>query len=325
MKKVKSFIYLDEYKLYSISSQLFEGLTEYIVHTHSQNQNEEESQKGPIGSGRVLADIFREEHKTEERKNLYDYAFNILEDELTNNEKVIKIDDTNYNSTDFKDFTFIKVIGKAIFNDMNILSKTVEEFNKIGEALGYLSTYESFEKQKQEMNEEIKQIKDRNQRAKAKQMINKSNKAFKEYLEENNLILDETFISHLKYILDFGYQGQFEIKIPFGEEDNKHLFSSILNRKYLKEDEFELISKYSRKTEKKFTIFGILTQNERIIPSEELDNEEDFEDREDSTESSIMKEAILNLVDKLSGVENTFTGRLSYEYIIDPIAVYREI
>jgi hypothetical protein len=30
MDNIKSFIYLDEYKMYSISSQLFEGLTEYI-------------------------------------------------------------------------------------------------------------------------------------------------------------------------------------------------------------------------------------------------------------------------------------------------------
>ena len=28
---IKSFVYLDEYKMYSISSQLFEGLTEYVL------------------------------------------------------------------------------------------------------------------------------------------------------------------------------------------------------------------------------------------------------------------------------------------------------
>lgn len=30
MPKIKSFIYLDEYKMYSISSQIFEGITEYL-------------------------------------------------------------------------------------------------------------------------------------------------------------------------------------------------------------------------------------------------------------------------------------------------------
>ena len=38
---IKSFIYLDEYKLASLSSQLFEGMTEYVlksaVDTHTEN------------------------------------------------------------------------------------------------------------------------------------------------------------------------------------------------------------------------------------------------------------------------------------------------
>jgi hypothetical protein len=325
MKKIKSFIYLDEYKLYSISSQLFEGLTEYVVHTHSQNQNEKDSQKGPFGSGRIIADIFREEKKFEEKKILYDYAFNLLEDELLNNQLVTVVDDNNYNEINYKDSTFVKVTGKVIFNDMQILSNTVKEFNKIGEALGYLSTHEDYEQQKNEINEQVKSIKDRNQRTRAnKQMMSKTNKAFKEYLKESGLTLDDKFKDHLKYILDFGYRGQFEIKVPFGGEENKYLFSSILNRKYLKEDEFELISKYSRKTEKEFTIFGLLTQNERTTSSN-IDDDENDEEENGIEESSIMKEAILNLVDRLTDVENTFTGRLSYEYIIDPIAVYREI
>lgn len=31
MSGIKNFIYLDEYKMYSISSQIFEGITEYLV------------------------------------------------------------------------------------------------------------------------------------------------------------------------------------------------------------------------------------------------------------------------------------------------------
>ena len=54
MKKLRSFVYLDNYKMYSISSQLFEGLTEYVVRSESKSQRDEESQKGPIGSGRVI-------------------------------------------------------------------------------------------------------------------------------------------------------------------------------------------------------------------------------------------------------------------------------
>lgn len=44
----KLFIYLDEYKMYSLSSQLFEGLTEEIVQISSRSKEETEEQKGPL-------------------------------------------------------------------------------------------------------------------------------------------------------------------------------------------------------------------------------------------------------------------------------------
>lgn len=325
MKKIKLFTYLDEYKLYSISSQLFQGLTEYIVHTKGQLHDEEETQKGPIGSGKLIADIFKEEKTTQEKKNLYDYAFNLLEDELVKNNNVLEINESKLDTIEnANDFSFIKITGKAIFNDMKIVSKTIEEFNTFGEALGYLTMQESYKDQVQEFNDQLKDIKDRNQKAKAKHYI-KSKSAYRQYLKDSGLILDDEFIKNLKYVLDFGYQGQFEVKIPFDDSKNKYLFSTILNRDYLKEEVFELISKYSRKTEKEFTIFGILTQNDRIFPKDEDIEDEEEKNYEESPESSVMKEAVLNIVDKLTNVETTFTGRLSYEYIIDPIAIYREI
>ena len=62
-KMIKSFIYLDEQKMYSLSSQIFEGITEYVLsESGSENQNSE-SQKGPVGSGRVLADVIKSSSK----------------------------------------------------------------------------------------------------------------------------------------------------------------------------------------------------------------------------------------------------------------------
>ena len=44
--RIKSFIYLDEDKMYSISSQLFEGMTQYILQENVESYNEEHQQKG---------------------------------------------------------------------------------------------------------------------------------------------------------------------------------------------------------------------------------------------------------------------------------------
>ena len=43
---IKSFVYLDEYKMYSISSQLFEGLTEYVLSGKKSEYAKSEEQKG---------------------------------------------------------------------------------------------------------------------------------------------------------------------------------------------------------------------------------------------------------------------------------------
>ena len=82
MRKLRSFIYLDNYKMYSISSQLFEGLTEYIVKSETHNIKEEENQKGPYGRGKILAEIIENNSNTTEKKFLHDYSYNLFEDTL---------------------------------------------------------------------------------------------------------------------------------------------------------------------------------------------------------------------------------------------------
>ena len=66
MQKIKSFIYLDEYKMYSISSQIFKGITEYSIDHHESTTENVETQKGPVVSGRIMADILKFESGSQE-------------------------------------------------------------------------------------------------------------------------------------------------------------------------------------------------------------------------------------------------------------------
>ena len=59
MAAIKNLIYLDEYKMYSISSQLFGGLTEHVINVERSDDEQDERQGGPFGSGRTLADILK--------------------------------------------------------------------------------------------------------------------------------------------------------------------------------------------------------------------------------------------------------------------------
>lgn len=95
MQKIKSFIYLDEYKMYSISSQIFEGITESLIDYHGSTTENEETQKGPISSGRIMADILRSESGTQEKKYLHDYSYTLFEERLRDSGKILSLSAEN--------------------------------------------------------------------------------------------------------------------------------------------------------------------------------------------------------------------------------------
>ena len=321
MKEIRSFLYLDNYKMYSISSQLFEGLTEYIVTNKSEETQESEEQKGPLGSGRILGDIIQKSSDHLEKKFLHDFSYNLFEQTLLGNEKVIVVDKLNVDQKldQLSQFSFIKVKGRIVFNDLKIIHEMLANFNEFGYALGYITKKAEYDEQLKKLNEQIKQIQDRNQKAKAKDLL-KNKTEFKKVLMDEGLQLDDGFLKHMSYLLNYGYNQQFEIQIPL---NNDYLFTAQLDRNNLKDEESRIIKKYSRETEKEFVLFGILTQILKESEKETLIIDKSQETKVD--EENNMKEAIMNVVRTIIGIEKTFTGKLNYEFVIDPIAVYMEL
>lgn len=325
MKKLRSFIYLDNYKMYSISSQLFEGLTEYIVRTESQSQQDIESQKGPLGSGRVLADIIEKNTNETEKKFLHDYSYNLFEDTLIKEMRVLELNKDNIDDEIEKisEYSFVKISGNVVFNDLKIIEDTIKNFNKIGEAFGYVTQKSAYDEELAKLKSSFSSIQDRNQRAKAEAAL-KSKTDFKKILKEQGLNLDDDYLKNIAYILDYGYNQQFEVQVPVkSSTDDFYLFSAQLKRENLKDDEVAIIKKYSRETEKEFKLFGIVTQ--RLTSDSKKKIFEELKASPINPEQPNMKEAIMNMVSMLTNLEATFTGKMNYEYVIDPIGLYIEI
>jgi hypothetical protein len=325
MKKLRSFIYLDNYKMYSISSQLFEGLTEYILQSERNSTKEEETQKGPIGSGRVLADIIEKDSNQIEKKFLHDYSYNLFEDALIKEERVLELnfDSISGNIDKIGDYSFVKISGNVIFNDLKTIEDTIKNFNKIGEAFGYMVQKKEYDIEMANLKETLNNIADRNQKAKANAMF-KSKLDFKKILKEQGLNLDDDYLRNLAYLLDYGYNQQFEVQLPIKAiTDDFYLFSAQLKRENLKDDEYSIIKKYSRETEKEFKLFGILTQRLTVENKNKIFS--DLKGHQEISDSPNLKESLMNVVSELTNLEKSFTGKLNYEYIIDPIALYIEI
>jgi hypothetical protein len=107
--------------------------------------------------------------------------------------------------------------------------------------------------------------------------------------------------------------------LPFKNEERISLFSSLLNRELLKESEISITKKHSRETEKEFSIFGIVTQLNSKSDKINILNEKNAQ------ENSSIKESLMNMISLFTDVERTFHGKLENEFVIDPIAVYREL
>ena len=124
---IKSFIYLDEQKMYSLSSQIFEGITEYVLNEAGSESQDSESQKGPVGSGKILADVIKNSSKSTEKKFLHDYSFTVFERHLEDSKSILNLSGPSFDLEELKasvsKFSFIKVKARAIFNDVDKITE----------------------------------------------------------------------------------------------------------------------------------------------------------------------------------------------------------
>ena len=306
---IKSFIYLDDHKMFSLSSQLFEGITQYILNENTDGFSDGQEQKGQFLSGRFMADMMFQKNTQSEMKYLHDFAFNLFEAELVSRGLLFEVTGAT-SILDLRDKGFVKVHGKIVFEDYAKILYTLEHFNDIGIAIGQLTLPDIYS-QSESFLESAEKTKDREKKNKAKQLSKQVRKEFEKTLVELGLMLDEKMCDNLLKLLDFGYHNNYEIRLSVDGSDT--LFTAIINQENLKESEQTLISKYSRLSEKEFTVIGLVTQCGKVkakVPN---------------IEGNDMKKATLNLTEKINALEEQFNGRIDNECIIDPIAIYTEV
>lgn len=289
---IKNFIYLDSEKLYSFASQIFEGVSENRVHEESKSKEEAEEQKGPIGSGNIIGDLIKNSNKTTEIKVIHDYLYTMFEKHLNELQKIIELP---YKETSkiidlkiIKERPFIKITSRVKFNDIKAIQQTIKNFNNIGVALHYVTSFSEIMPSQKNISQ--------------KDLINLAKSA--------GLQQDQKFLEYLSFLLNYGYQDKLELQF----HANEKIFSTSLKREFLREKEDLLIMKYSRNTEVEFTALGIVTQSQKT---------EAIKASENSINS--MKFATMAFLERLSSVEESFSGIMENEVIFDPIAIYTEI
>lgn len=289
--KLKSFIYLDKDKMYSISSQMFEGIAQELLREEMHENTENESQDGPIFSGRVLADVVKNTTKSTEKKFLHDYSFTLFEKEL--NDRNIILDISCLSETEIKEkienFSFIKVTKEVTFNDHLKLQDFFSKFNQFGTAISRMILI-----------------------AKKEELDALGQQKRAQYIKDHDSSLhqDPKFLESFILLSKQGFNDNFEVSQTI---DNL-LITSYWNRDYLRENENLIIRKYSRKTNVKVSIIGTVAQ---YLQANEATPKENFE--------GDLSAHMRNMFEHLANVEHSISGKSTNEIVLDPIAAYIEL
>lgn len=304
---IRSILYLDEQKLYSLSSQVLEGLTEYLLTETSSAKEESETQKGPVASGKVLADAMKHSSTSVERRVLHDHALALFEDRLVESGQIVDVKDESGSSTQTLK-SFIRIAAPASFIDAAKLNNLLRTFNRIGEALAYVTNNENIQAAHAAFEVAKAGLKDKGRLAQmtkhAKELTDAAHLA-----KTAGLYQDPKFLENLSLLTDFAFSDQLELQ----QRVDDMLYSTPLKRDYLREPEGLMIRKYSRKTEKSLVVLGLVTQT--AVPTNTKTAGPDFK-------PANMKEAVTNMIDHIALMESSLSGKMDREVVIDPIAVY---
>jgi uncharacterized membrane protein YheB (UPF0754 family) len=308
-QRINSILYLDETKMYSMSSQIFEGVTEYVLKEAGSSTENSEEQKGPVGSGRVLADAMKLSERSVEKKFLHDHSLSLFETRLNELQLVGEVN-SHSDAAEFllKEKLFIRVSAQANFIDAGKITSMLKSFNEIGEALAHVTAFGEIEAIRKEIQKLQDDVKDKSVLAKLRNEERKLTDTA-QLARQRGLYQDPKFLRHLALVTEFGFSDQLEIQQRVGE----HLFSACLKRECLREAEDLIIRKYSRRTEQKLVVLGVVTQSQPLSDKtvEEID-----------PSKMTMKEAITNVVNHIAAIEGSLSGKANNEVVVDPIAVY---
>lgn len=321
MTRLRDFVYLDVERLYSLYSQIFEGVTEKVVETFFDslmNSNRESS----FLKGASFQDQVIEVSQRTENKFLFDHMFNQVEEKM----KESIVDGTEITTSNLNEKIFssplIKITGKALFMDFNRFTSFTDDFEEMAEALIIVTQSAQFK----DVSAEIKKFEryvqnatDKNQKAGYEKDLFRARVKLSEKIDEirkqSNMFLDPQVSKSLAYLTKKFYMDSIEV-IFYSTTESVIGFRGILNKKWLRLDPAFLRTLFGSKTSFDITLLGQVTYVNR-------------NEKEDSLHATLVEKSMRDFYEDF--IENfrdfekiTSQSNKRTDLIIWPIALYRE-
>lgn len=295
---LKNIIYIDYDKVYSLSAQLFEGLTFSAM---QQNEISLENSEAISVKGENRSSNEGDRKSLSTIINPHDYHYLKFEKEIESRGQILNIDSDKIETNDLINSKFVKIKATINLIDYSRLKFTTKNFNRIGYAINYISRNNDLSN----LDELIKTANGPNR----KKLTDTRNGIIEE-IKEKSMHHQKELFSYLSEVFDYAYGEDVEIT----QEIGKLSATSFFIKDFFKIPLEMFIKRYSRKTIKEFTIVGTVTQISRQKASEG-----------EKIEPGNMRIAARNMSDALYDVEAAFCTPLPGEIFIEPIALYAEV
>lgn len=323
-KVIRDFIYLDIDRLYSLYSQTFEGLAEKIIQSYTDQLTNVSQQSGQFLSGNIAKSEVGEVSSRVENKILHDHMYNKLEKELTH----LIYDASNLTLDNYYENLsgkfMIKVSGFSEINDYKRINEFMDKFNDLAEAIAYsISVSGGINEAIENLQNQIKDVKDRNERAKTKLQLDKM-KDPKKLAKELGLSQDPKGLKNLILFTEFFYKEGYEIIIS-PENKSKIVFRGVIDKKLLRKNPEFIRSLYGGEVLSKWTMVGEITYLPSLENNQDVnvDSEEIVKKLDDNNPS--MRDPYSNIFKASRTFERMFfESQKRIEVLINPLAIFRE-
>lgn len=335
-KVIRDFLYLDNERLYSLSSQVHEGVVAHIAESFQSEQSRKDVQRAFLGKN--IDEKVAEAALRTENKLLYDHLYSQLESGLAE----VIVDPTRLVRPDYPDLidkgVFIKVRGSAVVDDYKRLAAFLNGFNELGAGIAYVSTFQSgeiesarldLEARKADLKAKLQSSKNPLERSELKNQIGalesleQPTKFFQAFAATKGLYQDPVFLSGLKIMLEMFRPNTYEISITPSPSDEARTFRSVLDRRWLRTDPEYLRSLYGGSAiATNLVMVGQLTSllntGEAISAAEAISAETAGEESIKDVSHKMFR--IMSVLDEMMTA-----SKQKPEILVHPLAIYKEI
>lgn len=248
---LKDFIYIDKDRMYSLYSQLFEGVVESMVESVSY-VNEGVNKEKKLEETIIDASV-----KTQ-NVILFDHIYNMLEEKLS--DQMLIVDDKTPLSS-ISPSSIIKVTGYAIIEDYEHLTYLMKNYNDIGMAFATI---------------EVKTPS--NNKDTTSNNIANSKNSIEQYAKSKGLVLDKKFTESVVKILENLHGNSMELTVVANIEKNDVDFKALLEERYLRTSSNIIRTLYGYKPCMKWTLVGEVTNINWFFDVNNIEDKNKFAD-----------------------------------------------